>query len=382
YDETLIREQLARNYAVFGDDAMQKIWRARVVVGCGGVGSWAAVMLVRSGISHIRLVDFDYVTLSLLNRHATAALADVGTPKVQCVARALRQIAKFVDVEACIDVWKHDGKGAKLLEGADWAVDAIDNIGTKVDLLRYCVEHDIKVFSSMGADTKSDPTRVQIADIANTVYDPLARAVRTCLRKLGIASGVPVVYSTEVPAVRVGLLPLPEEEFAKGKEQVRELGVLDEFRVRILPVLGPLPALFGLHTATYVLCALAGKPIANPLPVKNRRKVYERMLKDLMARGGARRLPLDEDDVALLFEDVHRGRTAVPPHAVPVKPTLVVWDRSKPVGVENVVVMERGEAERHEPGLGGGGPGAWGEDVREAVRKRIREVERFKEWVM
>ncbi|KAJ7818662.1 ubiquitin-protein ligase molybdopterin-converting factor [Mycena olivaceomarginata] len=364
YDEDLIREQLARNYAFFGDEAMAKVRKGR----------WTAVMLVRSGLSKIRLVDFDYVTLSSLNRHATAALPDVGTPKVQCVARALKQIARWVEVDAKVEVWRKED-GAQLLAGADWVVDAIDNIQTKVDLLKYCHENGIKVFSSMGAGAKADPTRVQIADIANTVYDPLARAVRQRLRRLGVPAGVPVVYSTEVPG-EVGLLPLPEEEFKKGK--VGELGVLDEWRVRILPVLGPLPAIFGLHIATYVLSELAGKPLANPLAIKNRRKLYERMLRDLQAREAKRagtlvgRIPLDEDDVALLFEDVHRGRSVVPPHAVPVKPTLV----------RNVVVMDAGEAGVHESDGGEGGPGAWGEDVREAVRRRVEEVERWRGWVM
>lgn len=113
--------------------------------------------------------------------------------------------------------------------------DAIDNIGTKVDLLKYCVQHNIQIFSSMGAGAKSDPTRIQIADISETLYDPLARSVRQRLRASGIVSGVPVVYSTEVPG-EVGLLPLKEEEFEKGK--VGELAAIDEFRVRILPVLG------------------------------------------------------------------------------------------------------------------------------------------------
>jgi tRNA threonylcarbamoyladenosine dehydratase len=88
----------------------------------------------------------------------------------------------------------------------------------------------------MGAGAKCDPTRVQISDISCTVYDPLARSVRRRLRSLGVASGIPVVYSTEVPG-DVKLLPLPEEEFQKGP--VKELGVFDDFRVRILPVLGP-----------------------------------------------------------------------------------------------------------------------------------------------
>ena len=87
----------------------------------------------------------------------------------------------------------------------------------------------------MGAGAKSDPSRVQISDISYTVYDPLARSVRRRLRLLGVSSGIPVVYSTEAPG-DVKLLPLPEGEFQKGN--VKELGVLEDFRVRILPVLG------------------------------------------------------------------------------------------------------------------------------------------------
>lgn len=152
----------------------------------------------------------------------------------------------------------------------------------------------------MGASAKCDPTRIQISDISNTVYDPLARSVRRRLRLLGVSSGIPVVYSTEVPG-DVKLLPLPDEEFEKGP--VKELGVFDDFRVRILPVLGlsfplmllqnladstetpgPLPCIFGLHAATYILCELAGKPILNPLAIRNRKKLYERLLHDLLHR--------------------------------------------------------------------------------------------------
>lgn len=100
----------------------------------------------------------------------------------------------------------------------------------------------------MGAGAKSDPSRIQIADIANTVYDPLARAVRRRLRLQGVASGIPVVYSTEVPG-DVRLLPLPEEEFEKGP--VKELGVFDDFRVRILPVLGTNLSAMGLINTHY-----------------------------------------------------------------------------------------------------------------------------------
>jgi tRNA A37 threonylcarbamoyladenosine dehydratase len=200
-------------------------------------------------------------------------------------------------------------------------LDAIDNIGTKVELLAYCVQNDIKVFSSMGAGAKSDPTRIQIADLSATHYDPLARAVRQRLRATLTRSSrpalstppsgpststdaeleaenendtspsstarehsysIPVVYSTEMPSNDVALLPLADAELAKGA--VDELAPLRDFRVRILPVLGPLPGLFGLHIATYVLCELAGRPLERPLPVRHRKKLYERMWKDLLHR--------------------------------------------------------------------------------------------------
>lgn len=123
YAEELVREQLARNYAFLGEEGVARVREASVViVGCGGVGSWAAVMLARSGVARLRLIDFDYVTLSSLNRHATAALADVGTPKVQCVARTLRAIAPFVGVDPRVELWRGDAGGAELLQGADWVV--------------------------------------------------------------------------------------------------------------------------------------------------------------------------------------------------------------------------------------------------------------------
>ncbi|KAF9224871.1 hypothetical protein BS17DRAFT_801670 [Gyrodon lividus] len=392
YDEDLIKEQLARNYAFFGDESMARVRAGSVVVvGCGGVGSWAAVMLVRSGVSKIRLIDFDYVTLSSLNRHATATLSDVGTPKVGCIERTLKQISRWVEVDSRVEIWRKED-GGNLLEGADWVIDAIDNITTKVDLLQYCHEHNIKVFSSMGASAKSDPTRIQISDISYTIYDPLARSVRRRLRLEGISSGIPVVYSTEVPG-DVKLLPLPEEEFQRG--DVKELGVFDDFRVRVLPVIGPLPCLFGLYIATYVICEMAQKPISNPLPIKNRRKLYERLLRDLLHRESKlvgeqiNKLPIDEDDVALIFEDLHLGRSIVPPHNVPARPQLLRWDLTKPLTPENCVVFEFGEAEKHAKECFGIGDAkerrrpvdVWGDEVQSVVEKNAAEVAKYRAWV-
>ncbi|KAJ7050246.1 ubiquitin-protein ligase molybdopterin-converting factor [Mycena amicta] len=333
--------RIRRNYAFFGQESMARICKARVVVvGCGGVGSWAAVMLVCFGVSHIR------DTL---------------------VARTLRDVARWVEVDARVDIWRKDEGGGTLLEGADFVIDAIDNIQTKVDLLHYCHAHKIPVFSSMGAGAKTDPMRIQIADISDTVYDPLARAVRRRLRLLGVSSGIPVVYL----AGDVKLLPLPEDEFAKGK--VEELGVMDDWRVCVLPVLGPLPALFGLNAS-----------------VKNRRKVYERMLRDLQARepegrraggepGMVTRSPIDEDDIAVV----------IPPQSVPVRPTLVRWNLSEGLTLENVVVMEQKEARSTRRGVYGYVEDTkmqscldlWGAETDALVQKRREEARRVTEWV-
>ena len=134
----------------------------------------------------------------------------------------------------------------------------------------------------MGAGSKLDPTRIQITDISLTTEDSLSRAVRIQLRKAGISSGIPVIYSTEQPVEDIKLLPLPEEERQKGN--VQELTPFDDFRVRILPVFGPLPSIFGLNAAAYVLCEVAGRPIASPLASKGRRKLYEKLLRDLKVR--------------------------------------------------------------------------------------------------
>ncbi|CDZ96807.1 ubiquitin-protein ligase molybdopterin-converting factor [Phaffia rhodozyma] len=400
FSEELIREQLARNYVFLGDEAMVKVRNSYVViVGCGGVGSWAALMLLRSGVSKIMLVDFDLTTLSSLNRHACATLADVGTPKVQTTKKFLEKVAPWATIEAKVALWRDGPEGAALLEGADWVIDAIDNITTKSQLLVHCKTNGIKVFSSMGAGAKSDPTRVQIADISNTTEDPLARSIRRNLRLGGVASGIPVVFSTEVPA-EVKLLPLPEDEFKKGN--VKELGAFDDFRVRILPVLGPLPAIFGLTIATYVLQDLAGKPILQSMENKNRKKIYSKLYNDLTIRESkflgipeGHRIPLDFTSISLIYEELHQcGRSVLPSpisspflpliaHPVCQRPALVRWDLGRPLSVDNCVLMEVKEADRHQHEFTAGRTleEVYGEDVVKGVEALRKESRRILSWM-
>lgn len=185
---------------------------------------------------------------------------------MKCCASRFSAIAPWVDVEPVNQLFSLADADELLSGRPDWVVDCIDNIGTKVELLAYCRKHNLKVFSAMGAGGKYDTTRIQISDISATHEDPLARSVRIRLKKEGITHGVPVVYSTEVPHAAGKLLPLPEDEFQKGN--VGELHALEAFRVRILPVLGPLPCMFGQAAAGYIIASLAGNLPLHPLAIK------------------------------------------------------------------------------------------------------------------
>jgi tRNA threonylcarbamoyladenosine dehydratase len=298
-----------------------------IVVGLGGVGSHCTASLVRSGVAYIRVVDFDQVTLSSLNRHAVATLADVGTPKVQCVKRRLEAVVPWVHWEIFNEIWRED-QADRLLgpfggsdgQQPDYVVDAIDNIDSKVALLKCCYARGIKVVSSMGAGCKSDPTRVMIGDISATIEDPLSKATRRRLRLLGISEGIPVIFSTEKPGPgKAKLLPLPEKEFEKGS--VGDLSVLPDFRVRILPVLGTMPAVFGYVIANFIILEVSHYPHEAWLG-KTRDKLYDSMLGTLqgteerLARSEGDdavglRITVSKDDVGFIVDEVFRGKSVI-----------------------------------------------------------------------
>ena len=372
------------------------------------MGSHCTAALARSGVSTIRLIDFDQVTLSSLNRHAVATLADVGTPKVHCVRRRLETVVPWVKWECFNEVWKED-EGARLLaswagkgQHPDYVVDAIDNIDSKVALLKYCHENSIKVISSMGAGCKSDPTRVCIGDISASREDPLSRVTRRRLASLGISHGIPVAYSTEKPGEgKAELLPLPEEEFQKG--QVNELSVLPDFRARILPVLGTMPAVFGLTIANWIIVQISGYPYELAAG-KGRDKLYDRAHSDLvgleerLARtegvdAHGLKIAVNGGDIEYLIEEVYRGKSVI--SGISTRLALIRWERSEKgyqlqkgaegqkvssLMLEELVCMTKEEAARHEKEVlrGQKRPGdLYDEQVLKRVERRRREEAQF-----
>ncbi len=257
-DDEVLAEQFIRNEQFFGEIGQGNIAGSRViVVGVGGVGSHCAVTLARSGVGALRLIDFDRVTVSSLNRHASATHQDVGVTKVDSMRRFVNSFAPNCEVDPVEALFKYEAADELISKfNPDWVVDAIDNIHTKADLLAYCHQNQIKVISACGSAAKCDPTRIRISTVEGTSEDPLARAVRQRLRlshKLS-NTGIPVVYSTE--RTTRGLLPLKDFQ----EENPQEYQTLDKFRVRILPVIAPLPAIMGNAIASYILCELANQP--------------------------------------------------------------------------------------------------------------------------
>lgn len=309
-----------------------------------------------------------------MNRHAVATLADVGTPKVQCLRKRLEQIAPWTNFD-CRNELFVEAVAEKQLEAwtdgqrPDYVIDAIDNIDSKVALLQYCKQHELPVISSMGAGCKSDPTRVFVGDISASTDDPLSRSTRRRLRLLGVKEGIPTVYSTEKTGPgKAQLLPLPAEEFNKGS--VNELGVLPDFRVRILPVLGTMPAVFGLCVANHIMLELTGYP-QDYIQAKGREKMYDGILAQLqgleerIARHQGLdplglRVPATLDDIGYLVEEVFRGRSVV--SGLPTRLALTRW--RKPVGdwidtrtpkqkadclsLGELVCMTKDEVQKHE----------------------------------
>ena len=261
-------EQLSRNILYFGEDGMRKVSQSSVVVvGVGGVGSHAAHMLARAGVGSLRLIDFDQVTLSSLNRHACATLSDVGTPKVEAMKKHIEKIcAGHCEVDARVAMFTEVAQDELLgfptdpIRRHDFIVDAIDDVTTKVQLLAYCVRTGTRVISCMGAGGKSDPTRIQIGDLPSACHDPLATKMRLFLkrRKIDIASElISIVYSSEKTVAP--LAELTDEQKQGGKD---EFGAVDNMRVRVLPVLGTTPSIMGNACAAFALCEIGNKPFS------------------------------------------------------------------------------------------------------------------------
>lgn len=218
---------------LLGADDCEKLRHASVFLcGVGGVGSWAAEALVRAGIGRLTIMDPDVVKESNLNRQLCAMTSTIGRLKVDVLKERFMDIAPQAEIialpqrleaQACTEIVEHGGYSC--------VIDAIDERPPKLALIAECHGHGVPIVSAMGAANKLYPEMVRVADISETSGCRLARIVRKSLRKVGIDSGVKVVFSPELPVAELG--DEPEETGEK-----RPLGTISY-----------MPMVFGMHCA-------------------------------------------------------------------------------------------------------------------------------------
>ena len=256
-------------------------------------------------------------------------------------------------------------------------LDCIDDVNTKAELLHFCHSRGLPVLTSMGAGGKSDPTKLRIGTLGDVVKDPLASKIKWKLKKKGILSSqiddFMTVYSSEKPTV--DLLPLSEEQF----QNPHDFGAVDYLRLRVIPVLGTSPSIFGQAMASYVLCQVADRvyaPEACERMSRNlRQKVLKMLRKDETTRFGSdEAVDLDEDDCELIVQQIWGGRCAISGKRFgghnPL--SLTRWDPERGPAVDNLVLLAASEAGK----LVKEGSGAFSQEQVAAVQKRLQWVTR------
>lgn len=239
----MIDNWLERTELLLGSEKLAMLRTAHVlVVGVGGVGAYAAEMIVRAGVGHLTIADADNVSASNINRQLVALHSTIGRPKCEVLAERLRDINPDLELHT-VNRFIKDSETDTLLDSAkfDYVVDAIDTLSPKLALIKGALDRGIPLVSSMGAGAKTDPTLMEIKDIAKTHHCPLAHMLRKRLHKIGIKRGFWAVFSPE--PVREGAMILCEEQNKKSN----------------VGTISYIPALFGIGCASVVVRDLVGE---------------------------------------------------------------------------------------------------------------------------
>ena len=199
-------------------------------------------MIARAGVGRMTVADADTVSLSNINRQLVALHSTVGLPKAEVLAARLRDINPAIELTT-VEKYIRDEETYALLDAAryDYVVDAIDTLSPKLALIAATLERGMPLVSAMGAGAKTDPTRMEIADISKTHHCPLAHMLRKRLHKIGIRSGFRAVFSPE--PIREGAIILCEEQNKKSN----------------VGTISYLPALFGIGCASVAIRGLLGE---------------------------------------------------------------------------------------------------------------------------
>lgn len=234
---------LERTELLLGEEKLNKLRNAHIlVVGLGGVGAYAAEMICRAGVGRMTIADADIVGESNINRQLVALHSTIGKPKTDILAARLRDINPTIELNI-IEGFIKDEATYELLDSAqfDYVVDAIDTLSPKANLIQASLERNIPIVSSMGAGAKTDPTKVEIKDIAKTHHCPLAHMLRKRLHRMNIRTGFKSVFSPET--AREGAVIIEEQTNKKSNTGT----------------ISYMPAVFGCCCASVVIRAIIGE---------------------------------------------------------------------------------------------------------------------------
>lgn len=206
-------EIFARTELLIGAEGIAKLKKSHVAIaGVGGVGSYAAEAMVRTGIGTVTIIDFDTIDVTNINRQIHALHSTVGRKKVEVMKERLEDINPEAQILAKEAFIRADNVEELLGDKYDYVIDAVDNVTAKIALAIYCRERNIPFISSMGTANKLDNTKFRICDLSETKMCPLARVMRHEMRKRGVDKGITVLYSEAEaikPAIAAEGKPVP-----------------------------------------------------------------------------------------------------------------------------------------------------------------------------
>lgn len=208
----VLHRRFDRMGRLIGDTNMEKLLRSHVmVIGLGGVGSWAAESLARSGVGKLTLVDYDEICITNTNRQIHTMSGLIGKKKAQIMAERVQKINPQIQVEYMPLFYNKDNSEEILGKNPDYVFDAIDNMTAKCHLLSTAREKNIRIVTTGGSASKMDPTQIQISDLSKTEIDPMLVVIRRVLRQeYNFPKGkedfdIPCIWSPEVPTKPVDL---------------------------------------------------------------------------------------------------------------------------------------------------------------------------------
>lgn len=243
-----MKHLFSRFSMLVGDNAIEKLKNSNIIIfGIGGVGSYTVEALVRSGVGNITIVDYDEISESNINRQLHALHSTVGMSKAEIMKKRILDINPECNVTLIKELaYKNIERFLGDNQKYDFVVDAVDVISSKIEIVEYCYKNDINIVSSMGFGNKMHPEMVEISTIENTSVCPMARTIRSILRKKNIRN-IPVVYSKEKAIV-------PDKSDNYSFEKPTEFRENNELPRKVTPGSNAfVPGTAGLVIASYVI---------------------------------------------------------------------------------------------------------------------------------